>query len=226
MKGKNSTSSVSAPQFPVSKKLEELKELDLVGDADYGCFQIANFRLPGIVVKDSVIDCAKFDRVVFGGTEMDECKLNDVRFEGCDLSNSIWTDGKLARVEFVDCKGTGLKIIDTQLTNVLFEKCVGKLTQMCGSIFKTVVFRGCNFAGADFSNCNFEEVCFEACDLREAIFYNAKLDGTNLCGSQLLGIKAFAADLKGAIIDQQQAIELAPQMAELLQIEVRAAKSI
>jgi uncharacterized protein YjbI with pentapeptide repeats len=91
---------------------------------------------------------------------------------------------------------------------------------MCGSVFKKVIFNECNFAGADFSNCTFEDTVFSKCDLRNAIFYNGSLAGTDFRTSELLGLKAFAPDLNGAIIERRQAIELAEQLADLLGLKL------
>lgn len=219
MKDKTGTAP-APPRFSSTSKLEPLSSFDLVCDADYGNFHLSNFNLANKSAVDSVIESAKFDRVNWSGVKLDKCKLSDVRFEGCDFSNSVWTDSKLTRLEYVDCKAIGLRLVDTQIANVLVERVVGKLVQFCGSEFKNVLFRSCSFPGADFSNCSFEDVQFVDCDLREAIFYNAKLEGTNFCGSQMLGFKAHAADLNGMIINQEQALELSQQFARLLRIQV------
>lgn len=65
---------------------------------------------------------------------------------------------------------------------------------------------------------------FHNCDLSEAQFYEAKLNNVDFSGARLDGIKIGALDLKGAIIYQQQAIEMAEQLANLLGLIVRRSK--
>ena len=222
MKNKKGPSpSTTAPQFSQSEPLLELHDLEFVSDADYGNFKLSDCDLMDTSATDSVIECAQFARVGLTGTTFASCRLTDVRLDGCDASNAAWTECKLTRLEFVDCKFTGIKLIDNQMNNILFEKCVGKLAQMCGSNFKRVTFSECHFAGIDFSDCIFEECTFNKCDLRNAIFYNAKVAGTDFRTSELFGLKCYAPDLSGAVIERHQALELAPQLAGLLGIEIK-----
>lgn len=109
---------------------------------------------------------------------------------------------------------------EARLADVLFEDCVGDMVQMFGSQCKKVCFKNCRLPGIDLRSCDLQEAVFDHCDLQEALFYDSKMAGTDLRGSQLDGIKANPPDLKGAIIDSQQAIDLALHLAILLGLQV------
>jgi hypothetical protein len=58
------------------------------------------------------------------------------------------------------------------------------------------------------------------CKLQDIELYDAKLKNVDFRGSQIEGLKAHPKDLKGAIVDYQQALEMTEYFASLLGIRV------
>jgi uncharacterized protein YjbI with pentapeptide repeats len=92
---------------------------------------------------------------------------------------------------------------------------------MCIKVIDKERFSNCRLRKADFRSCQFKDVYFSNCDLTEAEFYEAKLENVDFSGSCLNNVKAGVNDLKGAIIDTNQAVEMAKHLAALLGIKVK-----
>jgi uncharacterized protein YjbI with pentapeptide repeats len=166
---------------------------------------------------DSVtFESAKLDKVRLSNSEQRRLVLRDVLLNLCDLSNAMWTEGRINRAEFMHSK-----FIEAKISDCRFEGCIGDLVEFQGSQFKNSIFKDCKLRGCDFRFCDLEGTRFDNCDLESAIFYDAKLTGVDFRRSQLMGIKAHPADLKGAIIDEQQAYDLSRHLAGVLGIEVK-----
>jgi len=211
---------VKQPTLP-AKATAPLNSLELAADTEYGDFLLNGQSLVGQSFERVTIERALFKLVRCSALNLTKSKLVDIRFETCDLSNSEFQDSKFTRVEMVDCKITGLHITDADIGDLLLQSCTGELAHFHDSVFKRVVFQGCYLRGADFRYCNLEGAVFKDCDLQEAEFYEAKLAGVDFRSSNIMGIKAHPADLKGAIIDSDQAAMLGRHFATLLGMEVK-----
>jgi uncharacterized protein YjbI with pentapeptide repeats len=215
---KTTANTAAAPE--ISDKLQALTDLALADESDFGSFKIQQADLSFSEAKRCRIENAVFERVTLQSTDLKMSRLTDLRFDGCDFSNAVWCDDKLARVHLVNCKIAGFRLIDSELQNVLFHGCIGKRSQFCGGQYKRVRFEECDLSDADFSDCLLTECTFKNCNLSEAIFYNAKMNAVDLRSSQLQRLKIMTADLHGATVDKAQVMELAPQFATLLGLRV------
>lgn len=210
---------VKKPVLP-SNSSAALDQLDLEDGTEYGDFILNGQNLIGQSFERVIIERAIFKLVRCSSLNLAKANLADMRFDTCDLSNAEWQDAKLTRCEIADCKITGLHVINAEIADVLMRGCTGDLVQFQGSAFKRVIFQNCQLRGADFRFTNLEGVIFQDCDLQEAEFYEAKLGGTDFRTSNIMGIKAHPTDLKGAIIDSDQAALLGRHFAKLLEMEV------
>lgn len=154
-------------------------------------------------------DSAFWSHVNLSETEFDSLDLADVRFEVCDLSNGIWHQASLNRVEIVACRSWGVQLNESTLRHVVFEDCNLTYAQFRASKFEHVKFVNCNLQGADFSQSDLRGVAFTGCELRAAEFASSKLKGADLRKSTLDNIKASAESLQGAIVEPMQAAYLA-----------------
>jgi fluoroquinolone resistance protein len=219
MKG-NQKLSITAPALPPERDALVPDQFELESESDYTSLSLRDLDLTGRELSESVFDSTRFARVTLNDTTLDKCQFRDTRFDTCSMANAAWKSCKLGQLQLANCKFTGLRLIEAQLANVLFDNCAGKFAHFNGSVFRKVIFQNCSLPGADFSNCNFQDTMFIGCDLSEALFYDAKLQGTDFRGSTIFGMKAFAKDLSGAIMSEEQVQELAPMMAELLGISL------
>jgi uncharacterized protein YjbI with pentapeptide repeats len=213
--------SIKAPKPPDDEVIENLSAIALNDEAIISNFAISAYDLSNQSGQLITIESGRLERVRFNGCSLSKSRLSDLRMETCDLSNVNWTNCKINRVTLTNCKLTGLKLTECRLADVVFDNCVGDLVQMCSSQFKKVYFKNCRLTGIDLRFCDLQEAVFHHCDLQEAVFYDANLGGTDLRGSELLQMKANPKDLKGAIIDVQQSIDLASHLAAVLGMQVK-----
>lgn len=220
MKRKN-TSPVIAPALPAGETGAGPSQISLVDEGEYANLTLSQCDLFEQSARSVSISCALFTQVRLCGCRLERLRLVDIRLDKCDLSNTEWLKAKINRLEILDSKLTGFKMIDADASNCKFQNCVGDLVQFHGVKFKNTAFQNCRLKQSDFRACDLASVFFTGCDLRYAEFYGARLNGADLRGSELTGIKAHPEDLKGAIIDSQQALDLSRHLASLLGMDVR-----
>lgn len=218
---KNKKLAIHPPKLPPQELFVDLRKMGLKDGHEYSNLTSSDSNLSNRTVHMVLVDCIQLNHDALCGSVVSNCQFNDVVIEGCDLSNTQWIAIKVNRAQIRNCKLTGLAMHDSRLSNAVFENCVGDLLQISSTEFKQSAFKNCQFTKADFRACDLEGSHFIDCDLSEALFYDAKLNDTDFRGSQLSGIKAFPKDLKGAIIDQQQAFELATHLAKLIGLQVK-----
>jgi uncharacterized protein YjbI with pentapeptide repeats len=87
---------------------------------------------------------------------------------------------------------------------------------------QNVQFLDCILERSEWDSTKFEKVRIENCALASSVFHQCQILHLDLRSSQLAGLNGIAS-LKRAIIDPDQAIEIAPMMARALGIDVRNA---
>jgi uncharacterized protein YjbI with pentapeptide repeats len=127
----------------------------------------------------------------------------------------------LDRVDFVDCRLSGLQLIGARLRNVRFVRCQLDACSARSLAGYRVEFDDCRIAGADFTRAGLPGAQFIDCDLTGADFSNADVAGARFHGSRLDGVRGVAS-LRGATVDLAQVVTLAVAMATALGITVDA----
>jgi uncharacterized protein YjbI with pentapeptide repeats len=136
---------------------------------------------------------------------------------GCDFANAHAIALKAVRVEFINCRLTGLRAVESQWQDLLISEGDASFSQFGLGTFKNSEFNGCNFAEADFHGCDPRGALLKGCELKNVDMTGAKLEGADLRGSRVEGLMALAGDLKGVIVDPTQAMIF----AELLGLKIR-----
>lgn len=158
-----------------------------------------------------------FEAVSFSGCTIAGLRLRDVRMIHCDLSNAELRAFDARRVEFVECRLTGVRAFECRWKDILIENCLARYAQFNDGILKHAEFRNsqfddCDLRGADLSGAIFDQVVLTRADLT-----GARLEGADLRGAELEGIAARAEDVRGAIVTPAQAMGL----ARLLGLDIR-----
>jgi uncharacterized protein YjbI with pentapeptide repeats len=134
--------------------------------------------------------------------------LRDVRLVKCDLSNAILDGFEATRIEFVDCRMTGMRACECHWEDVLVENCDMRYVQLSDSRIRGSEFRSSNLSEADLRGVDFESAIFSNAILRQADLSRAKLQGIDLSGAEIEGLIVRPEDLHGAIFSAAQAIDL------------------
>jgi uncharacterized protein YjbI with pentapeptide repeats len=150
-----------------------------------------------------------FNSVSLASSKLGRLRLQDVRLAGCDFSNAILHKFEAIRVEFVDCRMTGMSAIECHWEDTLVENCDLRYLQLNNSRIRNSEFKSSNLSEADLRGVDFESVIFSTAILRRADLTGAKHHGTDFCGAEIEGVIVRPEDLRGAIFNAAQAIDLA-----------------
>ncbi|NLT69033.1 MAG: pentapeptide repeat-containing protein [Acidobacteria bacterium] len=170
---------------------------------------VQNLVLSGRKIESLVAWNSIFDNVSLANSRVGKLRLRDVRLIKCDLSNAILQGFEAARVEFVDCRMTGMRACECHWEDVLIENCDLRYAQLSDSRIRSSEFRSCNLSEADLRGVNFESAIFGNAILRQADLSRARLQGIDLSGAEIEGFIVRPEDLRGAIFSAAQAIDLA-----------------
>ena len=163
------------------------------------------------VDEEAVFAAVGLRRTVWQGV-----RLLDARLKACDLSNSDWQHAHLQRVEFEACNLTGMNFANAQWNHVRCESSKLLLAAFAHAKFTATAFRACHLEQADFTGADLRDVVFADCNLRQARFFGARLQGADLRGCDLTGFGATAHDLRGAIVEARQLVDLAPMLGVIV----------
>lgn len=194
---------------PILAKDLEAQALETLDDAE-----LERARLDSCALAKERSERVRFEGVhVVGGT-MSESRVDalgwmDVRCERCDLSLAEWPSAKLTRVELVDCRATGLKLVDAELEDVRFVGCQLDYAVFSGARFRRVTFEKCRFRDADFGGADLMGTTFAECELASVELSGAKLDGADIRTSTVKDVRLNARDVKGLVVTREQAAVLA-----------------
>lgn len=186
-------------ELPASAFLEETIIERRVTGADWRGRTVGALRVESSVLERVCLADCRFGSIV----------MKDARLVGCELSNLSAHGMSLTRVEFVDCRMTGLSGGDVEGQDVLIRDGDQRYCQMRSSRFKGAEFDGCNFEDADFQGTDFSGSVFRRCNLRNVEMGKAKLFNADLRGSIVEGLHIAPEGLRGAVVDPSQAMSFA-----------------
>lgn len=214
-------SEIGATQAPdvVSAELQ-LVELDRLEPA----FELEAVRVAGAELSESeagsgLIEQAQLEEVELDGARLRGLRLLDVIGVRLGAANADWSSGSLRQVELSGCRLTGLNLGECRLSEVRLRECKLDYANFRHADLQNVSFEDCVLARADFQAAELRDVRFDGCQLTDTDFTKAQLDRVDFRGSQL-ALAGSLLDLRGAIVDSIQLLELARPLAQELGIEV------
>lgn len=99
-------------------------------------------------------------------------------------------------------------MVDCRLFNVSFSQTnAGYFNISMGSI-ENVLFKDTVLKDAYFLETKMKKVYFDSADLTQSKFLKTSLNGVDLSNSEIEGIAVGADDIKGAVIEPSQAVDL------------------
>lgn len=185
---------------------------------------IAYRRFSGICIQEEDLSGISFEHVIFENCRMVHCSFSggnftDVIFRSCELSNCDFSSSYFLRTEIQAVKGIGANFNEARLIHVKIAD-----SNFSYANFNEVRMDRFSALQSDFSEAfltasrlkdtSVHEVCFN-----KANFYRTSLKGIDLTTCRISGIviSMEARELKGAVVNMFQAVEL----AKLLGVVVR-----
>lgn len=178
---------------------------------------IENLNLNELSTQSILFENCVLHRVSFTRSKLGGLRLKDVRMVECDFANAAAAAPKILRVEFLNCRLTGLRATEAKCQHVLISEGDAAFSQFRFGVFKTSEFNSCNFSEADFHNSDLRGAILKGCNFENAEMTGAKLEAADFRGSRVEGLVANAEDLRGAIVDPAQAMVF----AELMGLKIR-----
>ncbi|MDH6120328.1 uncharacterized protein YjbI with pentapeptide repeats [Kitasatospora sp. GAS204A] len=149
---------------------------------------------------------------------LDDVRVDSVEFDSCDFGSADWSDSKLSRVVFRDCKIMGANLTRVNLDSVLFENC--KLDYATFEQVRAagpVAFSKTALIEASFNGCDLAKVVFDDCTLRLTEFGRGTYKETDLRGNELTTVRG-VANLAKVIINHSQQADLAQALTAELEV--------
>ncbi|RMI28598.1 pentapeptide repeat-containing protein [Nocardia stercoris] len=187
-------------------------------------------------VADGDYECKRFN-----GDEYKEPDLRGIRFSESVLTDLTFAGGLLLHGRFHDVwqrnvTMTGTSLADTSWRDTELGECAWNGVEAPGAELRRVEFAGCKLDHVNFRGATLDKVVFRDCVLRDPDFAGARLSGVTFPGSRVeglaltkatlkqvdfrgahsIGVSAGFEALRGAIIDHEQLLSLAPTLAAAL----------
>jgi uncharacterized protein YjbI with pentapeptide repeats len=206
---------IKPPKLPKPLPSGDITQLENKGE--YTEFGITGCDFTAHIASDLLFEQVYLRHVIFTQTHLTRLRLVDTRAEICDFSGANWENPRLRRVEFIGCRLLGMQMIEAQLENVVFKECKLDGFVFTSAICKAVRFEKCILHEALLEESDLNGVVFKECDLTHASLLGSSLNDVDLRGSVINGIKAYAKDMRGAIIEPSQAIQVVSLMGVRVQ---------
>lgn len=160
------------------------------------------------------------ERFDLGRARLEPLELVDARLTDVELSNATLRRVLARRVELLDCRGTGLALDAERASDVYAARCKLDYAQVhIERATGPVVFEDCSLREAVLSG-DLSKAVFTGCALDGVEFAATEAKGADLRGSSLGGARGLLT-LRGAIVDTEQVITAATQIAQAAGLDVR-----
>lgn len=213
MPARKPKSGVNPPRLPRTLPVAEspVEELPADGETCAGVeLQRADFS--GRAIARPHFDTVMFTQVIATATHFDHLRAEDSRFSGCNLANAVWPDAVCSRLEYIGCRMTGFSAPEAQFVDVVFRDCKLDLAQFYHAALRGAVFEDCPLAGGDFRGADLTGATLARCDLTDTDFTGATLAGVDLRTCKIDGMRVGPQELRGATVDDAQAVALVRAM--------------
>jgi uncharacterized protein YjbI with pentapeptide repeats len=205
-KRKKQGKQIKAPNMPKGELEKGLPEGSIHSRAYYAQVELSREDFAEQAAEHVSFDQALFEQVSMRKTHLKKVQVLDSRLVVCDLANAEWAEATLCRVELIGCHLTGFQCSEALIQDVLFKECSGSFAQFALATFKAVRFEHCDLSEVNFMEASFSGVSIVECDLHNADFSGTRLVGVDLRGCRIDGVRVGPDELKGAVIDPQQAL--------------------
>ena len=196
------------PQKKYFEKLQNKNLCDISHSEDIEYCYFENEDCNNIELWDFKFQYCKFNHVCMQQGKLEKITFIDVIFDNCNFSNTEFTECAFIRCEFNNCKLSGCNLSENRLYNVSFLETNASYANLSMASAENVLFKDTNLRNSYFQETKIKNIYFENADLTQVQFFKTSLKGIDLSSSKIEGIAVTIDDIKGAIIDQLQAMDL------------------
>jgi uncharacterized protein YjbI with pentapeptide repeats len=209
-----------APHDIALPRLEAFDDGSLQTHGDYDAVEFVDLDLgdqnaTNANFLDSRLERCRLDRLLMRRARVVDCLLADVHAVTVDLTESVWRDslmtgGRLGAMTAPGAKWARVRVRGAKLDFV----------NLRGAQLQDVVFDGCVIGEIDVTDAELTMVGFVDSNVDDLNLQGASLSQVDLSRATLRTLRGLD-NLRGAIVSQDQLLDLAPLLAEHLGLKVR-----
>ncbi len=196
-------------------KINQLTKVDYIEDKDV----IEEIEVENLIDNNyhdhQRLSSCIFKKVSFVG-KFQECDFVDVIFDHCDLSNLDFSKQRFLRVEFIECKMSGIRFCDGLLEDVHFDQCLMPYSSFDQVRFKRTFFKECIMKETAFYDLSMKYCCFSRCALQKSEWMKVKSQKIDVSDSDIEGIRLDFDSLRDLVVNTFQAIELSTMLGIII----------
>lgn len=210
---------LSTPAIP--KKLESLANLSKTIDSEDG---IENVKVENESLHQRILDTFSITDALVIKTDFSGTEISGFGIKNAVISDSVMTAAKFPDAswhitELHTSRCSGMQLDNGHLKDVLFKNCKLDLVNFRFAKLTNVIFDSCVITEMDFYNAELKNVAFINCEIDKVEFSRSKLQNVDLTEAQIVAVKG-PSHLRGAIINNEQLVYLAPSLAVEFGIKV------
>jgi|tagenome__1003787_1003787.scaffolds.fasta_scaffold20987858_4 uncharacterized protein YjbI with pentapeptide repeats len=191
----------------------------IADEDELSAVEVRGARWAGIDVASVRVEETRIAGGDLSGAKLVGPDFRDVVVEDANLGNLTVVGGTLARMAVVRARMTGIGLAEVELRDATFRDCGGDMAAFRRSSMLRVTFDGCTLRQADFTGAACEHVRFHDCDLTGASFWQARFAQSEFRRCRMEEIEGVEG-LRGASMDAEQVLALAPALAAALGIGI------
>lgn len=150
----------------------------------------------------------EFDNIILQSITIEKVIFRNVKFTQCNFSNTVFNECTFIKCEFYNCKITGCNFIENVLYNVTFQDVNASYASLSMSSIDKCLFKDTLLKNSYFQETKTKSIYFNNVDLTQAQFFKTSLSKIDLSSCKIEGIAISTEDIKGAIIEPFQAVDL------------------
>lgn len=183
--------------------LDEVKEIDELDNITIENYRETNIEFASITIKRAIINNTEIL-----SSNLEKNTFIDIEFNNCNFSNSHFDNCSFIRCEFNNCKFTGCSFIESGLSDVSFIDTNMNYVNLSMASIKNTLFKNTGLRNGYLQENKVKNIIFKNTDLTQTQFFKTSLQEIDFSDSIIEGIAVSIEDIKGAIINQFQAVDL------------------
>ena len=166
----------------------------------------------------TLLSC-RFSEVFANDTDLAAARLVDCRLERLSATYLHSPRSTWRTVELVDSRIGAWELYDADVESLLMENCRLGFTNLAGTTVRDLLIRATRIDELDLSGIDAQRVRFEDCQVGTLRLHGGSLSDVDLRGLEMRVVSGVGS-LAGATISGEQLTELAPLLAQHLELRV------
>ena len=202
--------SILKPQKILLENLNKIENLieEIQKDDEIENIIIEDYKQEKIELTDITIKRAIINNTEIINSNLEKNTFIDIQFNNCNFSNTSFDNCSFIRCEFNNCKLTGCNFIESGLYDIGFIDTNMNYTNLSMSSMKNIIYKNTMLRNSCFNENKTKNIILTEADLTRTQFFKTSLKGIDLSNSIIEGIAVSLEDIKGAIINEFQSLDL------------------